>query len=685
MYKYKIFTYIIICFFCTSIIRGQEKSLEKSIHQLKQKINATEKTEKLKLLDSLYKLTYEKREFKYDSILNVYIDFAFEIDSTHLALKRTSDLIFYYANRAWTPKKGVEVFDAFQKKDNLTQDYKLLAQLYRNGGDSYYFSGKIRESESLYEKAETYALKNNDSIAYALARAYKSAVFSKRGDYSIASKLLKETASIFQKKKDTNNLLFVRAELATLYSKIGFLEDSKKERDEIIAIAKHMHKTPSLVSESHQSLVANLYNAALEQNIAGNQKQRIIYLTEAYQHVTEPDYKNGIKSAVFYGLLNAYSETDSLSKAKIFFNKIQSTYALKKTIPYESIYRTGLANYYIATKDYNKALKESQWVLKYHENTGDTWGIYHMNQRLAIIYKALNNIEESYKHYIDFVTLRDSINSVKKGQALSYYQTQYETEKRDFKISEQKTEITVLDQQNKIKNQWLLFGGLGLLFGFAIIYLFRSRNFTRKEKKNQELFSQELIKNQEDQRTQVARDLHDSVGQKLMLLTKQVNVFKNKNIDDLAKNTLKELREISRGLYPATFEQIGITASIKNMIKEIDTNTNLFFMLEIDNIDESLSNQNALHLYRIIQKVLNNIVKHADAKSVLISIVNKDSFIITEIKDNGIGFEFTEKLNSNSSLGMKTLFERAKIIKSKLLVNSKKDKGTTMQLITPVL
>ncbi len=681
----KYFICLMLSVFWCSITFSQKKDLKESVNNLKQKIKATEKTEKLKLLDSLYRLTYEKRELKYDSILNVYIDYAFEIDSTRVALQRTSDLIFYYANRVWTPKKGVEVFDAFQKKDIVTEDYGLLAQLYRNGGDSYYFSGKIAESESLYEKAETYALKDNDSIAYALARAYKSAIFSTTGDYVSASKILTETAQIFQREKDTVNLLFSRNELATLYTKIGFLEESKKERDEIIAIGNHIHKDPSKVSISHQSLVSNLYNAALEQDIAGNQEQRIAYLMEAYNHVTEPNYKQGIDPVIFYGLLSAYSETDSLNKAKYFFAKIQNRYAQITPIPFENHYRTALANYYIATKDFNKALKESKWVLNDHKSTSDTWGIYYMDERLSRIYKALGNTDASYKHYIDFVTLRDSINSVKKGQALSYYQTLYETEKRDFKISEQVSEIGLLDQENKLKNQWLLFGGFGLLFSFAVLYLLRSRSFTRKEKQNQELFSQELIKNQEDQRTQVARDLHDSVGQKLMLLTKKVKSFENEAIDDLAKNTLEELRGISRGLYPATFERLGITASIQSMINEVDENTNLFFMVEIDNIDESLSNQNALHLYRIIQEVLNNIVKHADAKSVSISIVKKNNFIETEIKDNGIGFEFSEKLDSNSSLGMKTLFERAKIIKSKLLVNSKKDKGTTMQLITPVL
>ncbi|CAL2107134.1 hypothetical protein T190115A13A_310002 [Tenacibaculum sp. 190524A02b] len=109
-----------------------------------------------------------------------------------------------------------------------------------------------------------------------------------------------------------------------------------------------------------------------------------------------------------------------------------------------------------------------------------------------------------------------------------------------------------------------------------------------------------------------------------------------------------------------------------------------FLLQKIDNIDKLLPKENALHLYRIIQEILSNIIKHSNAKSVSISISKKENRIETIIEDNGEGFELSEKLNSNTSLGMKTLFERARIIKSKLQFNSSTNKGTTMKLVTPV-
>ncbi len=207
---------------------------------------------------------------------------------------------------------------------------------------------------------------------------------------------------------------------------------------------------------------------------------------------------------------------------------------------------------------------------------------------------------------------------------------------------------------------------------------------TKAEKKRNEAYTHNLIKAQEAERTRVARELHDSVGQKLMLLTKKTKTNGNLEMESLANNTLQELRAISRGLHPAILERLGPTAAIRNMVDEVDSNTDIFFTHEIDDIDTLLSREASLHLYRIIQEVLNNMVKHADAKAASVIIEKKESTIETTIADNGKGFEMSEKIKSGTSLGMKTLLERAKILHSKIDIKSQPNKGTTITLIIPI-
>jgi signal transduction histidine kinase len=213
-----------------------------------------------------------------------------------------------------------------------------------------------------------------------------------------------------------------------------------------------------------------------------------------------------------------------------------------------------------------------------------------------------------------------------------------------------------------------------------LFYYFRNK----AEQKRNETYTHNLIKAQEEERTRVARELHDSVGQKLMLLTKKTKTTGNQEMESLASNTLEELRAISRGLHPATLERLGPTVAIRNMVDEVDTNTNIFFTHEIEDIDAFLSREASLHLYRIIQEVLNNMVKHAEAKAASVTIEKKENTIEAIIADNGKGFEFSEKLKISESLGMKTLMERAKILHSKIDIKSQINKGTTVTLTIPI-
>jgi two-component sensor histidine kinase len=218
--------------------------------------------------------------------------------------------------------------------------------------------------------------------------------------------------------------------------------------------------------------------------------------------------------------------------------------------------------------------------------------------------------------------------------------------------------------------------------GFAIflIYFFRNKALQKRN----EIYTHNLIKAQEEERTRVARELHDSVGQKLMLLTKKTKSTGNADMESLASNTLEELRSISRGLHPAILERLGPTAAIRNMVDEVDSNTPIFFTHEIDDIDALLPREAALHLYRIIQEVLNNMVKHAEAKAASVFIEVKNNAIEATIADNGKGFEPSEKTKALNSLGMKTILERAKILHSKIDIKSQPNKGTTITLTIPI-
>lgn len=653
----------------------QDSDREARVNELRLKLDAArKKSDQLLLLDSLTGLVRDQPGFPYDSLVRRTMALAFELDSIAIAIKQTSDLIFYLNNKRQNPHEGLAVFKDFKEQRIVSSNYRLLAQLYINGADSHLFSGELAVSIPVYDTAEDFALMGHDSILYALAGTYKATAYASLGKFAGASQLLSESAQIFERAMDTTNLLIAWNILSVLYSQNGFFEEAKKGRDEIMSIIRGKH--------DYDLLIPILYNASRDFDKMDKQKERIASLTEAYAYSLEPEYNMELEPVLAYGLLKAYAQNDSMVQAERMYRKIQEEFALQMPIPFEWVYREALANYHLAKGNYTEALENAKWILEYGTDTGKFEMTYDANKLLAALYEALGNTALSYQHYKAYMHHKDSISSLQKIKALSYYQTLYETEKRDSKIKAQDVEIALLDTQNKLKTQWILFGGVGLLAAFTIVILLYARKFDRKKRKLQTEFTQHLIKNREDQYTHVSRELHDSVGQKLMLLTKKIRG--NSDTTSLAESALEELRTISRGLYPADLESLGATKAIAAMIDEVDAHTNILFAHEIDDIDRVLGRESALHLYRIVQEILNNLVKHSGAKAASVRIAHRENTVEMVISDNGKGFNFDEKIKQGTSLGMRTLLERAKIIRSRFHVDSGPSKGTTITLTIAV-
>ena len=135
------------------------------------------------------------------------------------------------------------------------------------------------------------------------------------------------------------------------------------------------------------------------------------------------------------------------------------------------------------------------------------------------------------------------------------------------------------------------------------------------------------------------------------------------------------MRAISRGLYPPLLKQLGLTESIEQLILEIDEQTDLFVSGDIDKIDAFFNEDQTLNCYRFIQECIHNCIKHANAKALSVSALKLGNTIKISIQDNGKGFDATNAQKQNS-LGLKTIYERIRILKGELTIESKPNQGT---------
>lgn len=297
--------------------------------------------------------------------------------------------------------------------------------------------------------------------------------------------------------------------------------------------------------------------------------------------------------------------------------------------------------------------------------------------------KAKNNFKLANQLAKRYHNLKDSLTAVKVSQQqsdINLLQNAALDNASETLLKEQI--ISTIEKENlkqkSIRIYWLL--ALGLLISMLIsgyLYYRKKQGFAKNKQKLQTQYAQSLIKNQEEERIRVAQELHNSVGQKLVLLTKKAIESGDKNVQDITGNLLEELRSISRSLHPITLANLGLSKAIESLIDDIDSKSPTFFTHEIASIDHLFSKEATLHIYRIIQELLNNLVVHAEAKAASVTITREDDIIEVIIKDNGKGFDTTAK---QESLGLSTLMERTRILGAEIAINSTKDHGTKIIL-----
>jgi signal transduction histidine kinase/Tfp pilus assembly protein PilF len=302
---------------------------------------------------------------------------------------------------------------------------------------------------------------------------------------------------------------------------------------------------------------------------------------------------------------------------------------------------------------------------------------------ISKVYQKSGNFESALIYIEKFNALKNLILNEKKLKNISLVEIKYETAKKDLEIERSRQNLKVLQVEKQ--DLWIkMILGL-VLIGFVFVAAFASISVRTEKKKKlmHENFTQQLIQSQEEERKRISSDLHDSIGQNLLLIKSSDVVSANKKLSDLVSETLQEVRSISKDLHPVQLERLGFTKAIELMIDKCDMASDIVFSDELEPIDGLLTAENEINIYRIIQEGLNNILKHSKAKSAKLKSTINDKSIVIEIQDNGVGFDFERKMKESNSLGLITLRERIKLMKGKMIVSSEINTGTNFTFVIP--
>lgn len=224
----------------------------------------------------------------------------------------------------------------------------------------------------------------------------------------------------------------------------------------------------------------------------------------------------------------------------------------------------------------------------------------------------------------------------------------------------------------------------------------------QREMQTREQYTHQLLQSQDDERKRIAMELHDAVGQELLII-KNLSSLCMKSIDNPEKlgtaseyikeisstssGVIESVRTLSKNLHPYQLENLGISESLEVVIQRLENTSSIQFKYSIHKIDGLFTREQELHIYRILQELLNNIIKHAAASYAEITLTKNDGAVTLNVKDDGKGFapagnEIYEH-GSAKGFGLSGIHERVNILRGSISIDSRINKATSIQIKIP--
>jgi signal transduction histidine kinase/ligand-binding sensor domain-containing protein len=238
---------------------------------------------------------------------------------------------------------------------------------------------------------------------------------------------------------------------------------------------------------------------------------------------------------------------------------------------------------------------------------------------------------------------------------------------------------------------------LGVMGFVFTIFRYRVARLEQRQAA-QQAFARRLIESQEAERQRIAAELHDSLGQHLLVIRNRAALgeravqdpVQSKNqfdeITDSATQAISEVRAISQNLRPINLDRLGLAATIEEMVEKVGASSGIQLSADIEALENGLlSKEQEVNCFRIIQESLNNIIKHAQATKAYVELWREDGVLLVTVRDNGRGFVAEGTGNGAArGLGLTSITERMGILGGTQTIKSVPGEGTTLDFRIPL-
>lgn len=398
---------------------------------------------------------------------------------------------------------------------------------------------------------------------------------------------------------------------------------------------------------------------------------------------------------VLGNIANGYEREGKLELAEFYAAELVKDAEKTGFLMQELYGKTLLSTIKLDEKKYDEAIRQAKEALVLAEQVKMTSFMVPLYEMLVAGHKQKGDYQHAYHYKNKLVHIKDSLSAIENTTYIEEIKQKYNLQKKNQELLLKTELIQQIQKTGKQKTviiiSLLVLGVSGLISAF----LFFQRRKIKEElaRKNMALENQNkhfeaFINGQEQERKRIASDLHDGLAQNLVMLKMGIRNF---NMPDQAQQEklnyysaeldtmIEETRRISHNMMPGVLVDLGLLKALKSLVADLNTNhPALQTTLSVSEPFIKLPPEVEIQLYRIIQELLNNVIRHSGADSCEIHLTSDSEGIRIGLKDNGKGFE---KKHAKTGIGLQNIGSRVNSLNGTFTIDSAPGKGTSVSIL----
>lgn len=558
-------------------------------------------------------------------------------------------------------------------------------------------SSKIEESENIDLCNQAILFFKSTSNRKEIGITYNALanIYQVKGYFDLAISNYQKAAAIFDSIQFYNGLMICYSNIASIYNNTE--QNKNALQYNLLAYQTSIIKKDTF----SEGMIAHDVSISFTKNNLLDSAKVYADLALKYGNEIKDDFVTGYAYKAFYEFYkerndwqNAYTNAQ---QSLLFILKTQSTYDL--CFAYCNVAESALK----LSKN-----TEAKSAIVSAESYAKDVNSFQLYKRVYALYKEILAANGDYKNAFFYGQLyqqySDSLFFEKRNNTLNELETKYQTAQKETKIAQQKIEI----QQQELKTKQartrfiiLIFLFFILLVGAILLYLFlqqrqkllQNKIVTIEQQKKLEL-TQAIIDGEELERIRLAKELHDGIGGLMSMIKLQFTNFKKSNVEiqqnneynsalDLLNTASQDIRKISHALMPSALERLGLIDAVEQFCQQMQNSGGFEIDFQQYGFETRLPQKLELLTYRIIQELLNNTIKYADAKEVLLQLSKNGNQLSITMEDDGKGFDIST-IKNKDGIGLHSMQNRIELLGGKMDIDSKIGSGTSINIELPI-